>query len=112
PPSATRRACGAPSSPQPCSSVEPSSAANPIKEQKDGKEMRSEFCTILAVVSLGSSLVAAPASAQIYESVGIRAQGMAGAFRSDRRRRQEGPVEHRRRRSRARRLNPPARQIR
>ena len=42
--------------------------------------MRSEFCTALAVVSLGSSLAASPASAQIYESVGIRAQGMAGAF--------------------------------
>jgi len=33
--------------------------------------------TFVCVVSL---LAAAPASAQIYESVGIRAQGMAGAF--------------------------------
>jgi F plasmid transfer operon, TraF, protein len=38
------------------------------------------MCKTLMLVSLVCLLAAAPATAQIYESVGIRAQGMGGAF--------------------------------
>jgi F plasmid transfer operon, TraF, protein len=48
---------------------------------KDTKDTKAKACTIVFFVSF-VSLVVAPtaATAQIYESIGIRAQGMSGAF--------------------------------